>query len=86
MKMTMHVDEHLLAKVMALTGAASKTQAVDLALREVARRGDLKELATRGLGLNAGELREVFDPAYDLAGARLREEPAPYGRRPRAGR
>jgi Arc/MetJ family transcription regulator len=81
MKMTMHMDEALLAKVMAITGASSKTAAVDLALREIARRGELKELARRGLGLSAAELKETFDASYDLAAARLAEVPANYGRK-----
>jgi Arc/MetJ family transcription regulator len=86
MKMTMHIDEALLARAMAFTGAASKTAAVDLALRELVRRGELVELAKAGLGLSAAELKEVFDPAYDLAGARSLGEPVNYGRKSRAGR
>jgi hypothetical protein len=84
MKMTMHVDSELLAKVMAVTGATTKTRAVDLALRDVARRGELKELAVDGLGLSAGELKEVFDPSYDLAAMRLAKTPVHYGRKPRS--
>ena len=38
MKMTMHIDDALLERVMAATGARSKTHAVDMALREVDRR------------------------------------------------
>jgi Arc/MetJ family transcription regulator len=41
MKMTLHIDEALLARVMAATGTASKTKAVDLALREMDRRDQL---------------------------------------------
>jgi len=84
--MTMHVDEALLAKVMAITGATSKTKAVDLALREVARRGELKDLAMSGLGLSPAELKEVFAPEYDLSVARLSEAPAAYGRKSRPRR
>ena len=36
MKMTMHIDEALLAEVMAATGAKSKTAAVNEALRKIA--------------------------------------------------
>jgi Arc/MetJ family transcription regulator len=81
MKMTMNLDEALLKRVMAITGASSKTAAVDLALREVARRGELKELACRGLGLSAAELKQAFDASYDLAAARLAEVPVSYGRK-----
>jgi Arc/MetJ family transcription regulator len=86
MKTTMHVDEALLEKVMTITGASSKTAAVDLALREVARRGELKELAARGLGLSAAKLKKAFDASYDLAAARLAEVPVNYGRKSRSRR
>ena len=38
MKMTMHIDDGLLERVMVATGASSKTKAIDLALREMDRR------------------------------------------------
>ena len=82
--MTMHVDEALLKRVMAATGAASKTAAIDLALREMDRRSELTRLADKGLGLSASELKEVFDPDFDLAKARNLETPVKYGRKPRA--
>jgi Arc/MetJ family transcription regulator len=84
MKMTLHIDEALLARVMAATGAASKTMAIDLALREMDRRSTLIKLASEGLGLGPGELREEIDPAYDLIEMRRREMPATYGRKPRS--
>jgi Arc/MetJ family transcription regulator len=86
MKMTLHIDDGLLDRVMAATGAASKTKAVDLALREMDRRAELKRLTAEGLGLSAEELKEVFDPAS------ARVEPLPpakavnYGRKPRSRR
>jgi Arc/MetJ family transcription regulator len=86
MKMTMHVDDALLERAMALAGIDSKTGAVDLALREFVRRGVLvKDLGT-GLDLSPAELKEVFDPAYDLEATRRAETPVPYGRKPRARR
>ena len=63
MKMTMHVDEALLKRVMAAAGTTNKTQAVDLALREMSRRHELKRLAEAGLGLEPDELRDAFDPS-----------------------
>ncbi|MDB6057154.1 MAG: hypothetical protein JWO95_998 [Verrucomicrobiales bacterium] len=81
MKMTMFIDDALLERVMAATGAASKTAAIDLALREIDRRSELKRLAAKGLGLSAAELRETFDPAYDLNTLRKSEGPVKYGRR-----
>lgn len=44
MKMTMHIDEALLAEVMAATGAKSKTAAVDAALRKVAHKFRQREV------------------------------------------
>jgi Arc/MetJ family transcription regulator len=44
MKMTMHIDEALLAEVMAATGAESKTAAVDAALRKVAHKFRMREV------------------------------------------
>ncbi len=69
---------------MAVTGAASKTMAVDLALREVDRRATLIKLASEGLGLGPDELKEEIDPAYDLVEMRRREMPVNYGRKPRS--
>jgi Arc/MetJ family transcription regulator len=86
MKMTLHIDDGLLDRVMAATGAASKTAAVDLALREIDRRSELKRLATKGLGLSAAELREAFDPNYDLNAMRKTETRVKYGRGHRSGR
>lgn len=84
--MTMHIDDALIERVMGLTGVESKTGAVDLALREFVRRGSLvKELGT-GLDLGPEELKEVFDPGYNLEAARAAETPVTYGRKPRARR
>jgi Arc/MetJ family transcription regulator len=67
MKMTLHIDEELLDRVMRVTGADSKTHAVDLALREMVRRAELARLASEGLGMTASELREAYDPASAAA-------------------
>lgn len=82
--MTMHIDEALLERVMAATGASSKTAAIDLALREMDRRAELKRLAEKGLGLSADELKESFDPAYELPVARNLEKPVSYARKSRS--
>lgn len=84
MKMTMHIDDGLLERVMAATGASSKTKAIDLALREMDRRHTLARLASEGLGLSPAELRETVDSAYDLDKMRRRETPVNYGRKPRS--
>lgn len=44
MKMTMHIDEDVLAEVMDLTGAKTKTEAVRLALADLARRHKQRRL------------------------------------------
>lgn len=62
MKMTMHIDEDVLARVMKVTGAKTKTQAVELALADTARRHKMKELFSQGLGLTPDELRSAFTP------------------------
>jgi Arc/MetJ family transcription regulator len=81
MKMTMYIDDALLARVMAATGATSKTKAIDLALREMDRRGKLVSLTSEGLGLTADELKEAVDPAYNLEQMRRHETPVTYGRK-----
>ncbi len=86
MKMTMHIDEDVLARVMKITGASTKTEAVEIALKEMARRHKMKELFTAGLGLTAEELRNAFDPAspdgglQELQPAVAAESPASYGK------
>lgn len=84
MKMTLHIDDELLARVMAATGAESKTKAIDLALREVDRKATLVRLAREGLGLTPDELKDAVDPAYDLDEMRRRETPVNYGRKSRS--
>ena len=84
MKMTLHIDDGLLARVMAATGTDSKTRAIDLALREMDRRATLIELTREGLGATPDELRDAVDPSYDLDAMRKRETPVNYGRKPRS--
>ncbi|MBI4621633.1 MAG: type II toxin-antitoxin system VapB family antitoxin [Verrucomicrobia bacterium] len=63
MKMTMHIDEDVLDRVMKITGAKTKTAAVEIALNEMARRHKMKELFSAGLGLTPDELKNAFDPS-----------------------
>ncbi len=85
MKMTMHIDDGLLERVMAATGATSKTMAVDLALREMDRKAKLAKMCSEGLGLTPDELKDAIDPAYDLDDMRRRETPLTYARKPGSG-
>ena len=84
--MTMHIDDHLLEKAMNLAGVESKTSAVDLALREFVRRGELVTELSGGLNKSAAELKEIFDPVYELEAMRLAETPVAYGRKSRTRR
>ncbi|HSA01474.1 MAG TPA: type II toxin-antitoxin system VapB family antitoxin [Candidatus Paceibacterota bacterium] len=86
MKMTLHIDDALLARVMKATGTSSKTQAVDLALREMDRRAKLVSLCSAGLGLPPDALKDAIDPAYNLKVMRQLEIPAHYGRKTRSRR
>ncbi len=71
MKMTMHIDEEVLDRVMKITGAKTKREAVEIALNDMARRHKLKELFKAGLGLTPDELKASFAPesAPDDTGA-----------------
>ncbi len=84
MKITLHVDDDLLSRVMRATGAGTKTKAIDLALREMDRRAMLVNMASEGLGLSGDELRDSVDPNYDLDAVRRLENPITYGRKPRS--
>ena len=64
MKMTMHIDEAVLAAVMKITGVPSKTKAVEVALTEMVRKHRFKELGKKGLGLTPEELRNVWEDPF----------------------
>jgi Arc/MetJ family transcription regulator len=81
MKMTMHIDEELLHRVMSIYGCESKTSAIDLALREMERRHLLKAYSRSGLGLNARELKEGVNADYDVLADRAASTPASHGQR-----
>jgi Arc/MetJ family transcription regulator len=66
MKMTMHIDEALLAEVMAATGTTSKTAAVNEALRKIATKFRQRERWKRGLGMTPEEIAASFDPDVAL--------------------
>lgn len=88
MKMTMHIDEDVLDRVMKITGASTKKEAVEIALKEMARRHKMKELFSAGLGLAPGELKNAFDPAslaLDDHGLKVAEDKEPYGKPDPAG-
>ena len=78
MKMTMHIDDALLERVINATGASSKTEAVSIALKEMDRKARLREYGKKGLGLSKAELMDAIDPAYDLMALRVAEDNIPY--------
>jgi Arc/MetJ family transcription regulator len=80
MKMTMHIDEALLRRVMESYGYDSKTEAVEMALRELDRKARFREVGLRGMEMTAEELAEAVDPAYDLDAMRVAETPSKYGK------
>jgi Arc/MetJ family transcription regulator len=92
MKMTMHIDESVLAEVMDITGAKTKTGAVEMALKEMARKSKLKKLLRAGMGLTPDEIKASFDfETYDrlnsTSGMVLSEKPkAAYGSKSRSRR
>ena len=80
MKMTMHIDEALLDRVIESYGYASKTEAVEMALRELDRRTRFRELGKAGMGMTPEELGDAVDPSYDLTLSRVVETPPKYGK------
>lgn len=80
MKMTMHIDKNLLDRVIEAYGFVSKTEAVEMALRELDRKTRFAELGKRGMGMTPDELGEAVDPDYDLKTSRVAEIPTKYGK------
>jgi len=74
----MNIDETLLDRVVKHFNARNRTHAVDLALREIDRKANLKAVLEKGLGLTPEELTEAFDPDYDLNALRVAEGPEQY--------
>lgn len=65
MKMTMHIDEALLKRVIDAYGYESKTEAVEKALREMDRKARYREFVRDGLGLTEEEMADAVAPGYD---------------------
>jgi len=84
--MTLNIDDGLLERVMAVTGAKTKTEAIDLALKEMDRRAQLVEVLGRDNGMTSKDWKNAFYPDYDVEAARAAEEPSTHGRKPRSRR
>jgi len=78
MKITLNVHDALLDRVVDITGAKTKTAAIDFALREVDRRAKLTYALASESGVSGEELRKLFDPASDPEVMRVAEDPASY--------
>ena len=79
MKMTMHIDEDLLTRVMGHHEFESKTEAVDFALRELDRKAKLRAYAKTGLGMTSDEIKSSVYADYDVVALRVAEAPASRG-------
>lgn len=80
-KYTLNIDEALLERVVEITGASTKTEAIHLALREIERKARLVEVLREGSGEPESEavLREMFDPRVDPLALRVAEPRMAYG-------
>jgi Arc/MetJ family transcription regulator len=76
MKMTLHIDEHVLADVMEAHDFETKTEAIDFALRELDRRAKLRSFQKDGMGMSPAELKAAVYPDY-VPGDLLVAEPGP---------
>lgn len=92
MKMTMHIDEALLKRVVEAYGCESKTEAVEMALREMDRKVRYREFIKEGMGLTEEELADAVFPGYDpknlnitrytngdFPSSKVAEDPKKYG-------
>ena len=75
MKMTMHIDENVLAEVMDVFGFETKTDAVNTALVEMIRKRKLREMMKSGMGLEKGEYAGGLLAGYDPLKLRVAETP-----------
>ena len=78
MKYTLNIDEVLLERVVTLTGAATKTEAIHLALREIDRKARLIEALREGTGASSDALENLFTPEEDPCAMRVAEPPTIY--------
>lgn len=74
MKMTLHINEHVLAEVMSAHEFDTKTEAIDFALRELDRRAKLRAYRKNGMGMTKAELKSAVFPGY-VPGDSLVAEP-----------
>jgi Arc/MetJ family transcription regulator len=81
MKMTMHIDDDLLKRVMDFYDLETKTDAIHFALKELERRAAMKEFTGKGLGLSADDYVDAIDTASNHESSlRVAEDPVTYGK------
>ena len=80
MKCTLNIDGTLLDRVVQITGAPTKTEAIHIALREVDRRARLVEQLRAGTGASSDvEIRGLFGTRLkDQEVLRVAEDATPY--------
>ena len=79
MKMTMHIDKDLLDRVVKRFGCASKTEAVEMALKEMDRKARFRDFVKTPSGFTAEELKNAVAPDYDIPAMRAAEDTPAYG-------
>jgi len=90
MKFTLNIDDALLERVMDMTGAKTKTEAIHAALAEVDRRNKLIGLLSEEIEMTPTEWDNAIDvSSWDAAGGsslRVAEEAPTSDRKPRPRR
>ena len=79
MKMTMHIDEDLLDRVVKRFDCASKTEAVEMALKEMDRKARFRDFVKSGFGYSPEDLKNAVDPDYDISAMRVADSAPSYG-------
>ena len=72
MKMTLNIDEALLERVMSVTGAKTKTEAIDLALKEMDLKAQLLEVLGRNRRMTATDWKNCVRTRLRSCGASSR--------------
>ncbi len=75
--MTMHIDEGLVRRVMKLGDFKTKTEAIDFALKETARKSKLLKFVADEK-LTPREWMRSIDPSYNLTALRAMERSPRY--------
>ena len=80
MKMTMHIDEDLLKRVMEQYGFVTKTEAVEAALMELDRQNRYEAFVAEPCPFTPDDFGNAVAPGYDPLAMRVAEKPDGYGK------